>query len=201
LGTELAGVASVTCFDSGYDQAWLEARRQEELLDFTSQWPGGSFALVLLLDVLEHTDDDQGLLVQAIERTTEPGGWLLLSAPAHPLLFSRHDELLGHRRRYAPAALRALVTHAGLELVCDGQLFSSLLLPRALAKLGEGMRRQHGAPVCTHVETPLGTWHHGTMVTRAVRGLLALDGTTARWAAERHLPLPGLSTWVLARRR
>jgi hypothetical protein len=38
------------------------------------------------------------------------------------------------------------------------------------------------------------------MVTSAVKTLLALDATASRFAATWRLPLPGLSTWVLARR-
>jgi len=87
--------------------------------------------------------------------------------------------------------------------VAHGQLFSSLLLPRAIAQFGEAARpgRTPKAPASGHVETALGTWHHGAMVTSLALAALALDATAARIAARWRLPLPGLSTWVLARRR
>src|SRR5512142_3129268 len=67
LVTEVPAVTSVTCFDTGYDPAWLEARRGDvRPIAFVAQAPAGSFDVVLLLDVLEHADDDRGLLDQTI---------------------------------------------------------------------------------------------------------------------------------------
>ena len=203
LLADLPTVTRMTCFDPGYDAARLaEQAHGDPNLAFTAQRPRGTFDLVLLLDVLEHAADDQALLSDASASAAQPGGWLLLSAPAHPLLFSHHDELLGHQRRYAPARLRALAVAAGVDVVAHGQLFASLLAPRALAKLGETARgaRATAAPAAGRSETALGTWHHGAMVTAAVKTLLALDATASRFAANWRLPLPGLSTWVLARR-
>jgi SAM-dependent methyltransferase len=203
LLADLPAVTRATCFDPGYVAAWLaEQAHGDPSLAFTAQRPHGTFDLVLLLDVLEHVADDEALLAEAIASAASPGGWLLMSAPAHPLLFSHHDELLGHRRRYAPARLRALAVTSGVDVVAHGQLFASLLAPRALAKLGETARgaRPTDAPAPSRIETALGTWHHGAMVTSAVKTLLALDATASRFAATWRLPLPGLSTWVLARR-
>jgi SAM-dependent methyltransferase len=204
LLAEQAAVAQATCFDTGYDGTWIgrqggDGRRP----DFTAERPSGTFDLVLLLDVLEHADDDRRLLAEAVASAAEPGGWVVLSVPAHPGLFSRHDERLGHRRRYSPARLRALAAGAGLDIVATGQLFTSLLVPRALAKLGEAALggRTGATPGPGRIETALGTWHHGPMVTRAVKTLLAADAAGSRLAARWRLPIPGLSTWVLGRRR
>ena len=195
-------VTRVTCFDSGYSAAWIAEQGQgEPRLDFTAERPRGTFDLVLLLDVLEHAIDDRALLADGIASAAQPGGWLLVSAPAHPLLFSHHDHLLGHRRRYAPARLHALATEAGLEVVAHGQLFTSLLVPRALAKLAETAWGKEPPSAPGRIVTALGSWHHGAMLTSAVKRLLALDAAGARLAARWRLPLPGLSTWVLARRR
>jgi SAM-dependent methyltransferase len=63
-----------------------------------------SVDLALLLDVLEHVDDE-GLLLGEIARTLRPGGALIISVPAFQHLWSRHDELHHHRRRYSRRAL------------------------------------------------------------------------------------------------
>jgi SAM-dependent methyltransferase len=202
LLADLPMVTRVTGFDSGYTAAWMaEQAQRDPRLEFTAERPQGTFDLVLLLDVLEHASDDAALLAESISRAAQPGGWLLLSAPAHPLLFSHHDRLLGHRRRYTPARLRALASDGGLKLVTHGQLFTSLLLPRALARLGETAWGPPTTPVPGRIVTALGSWHHGPMLTSAVTQLLALDAAGCRLAARLRLPLPGLSTWVLARRR
>jgi SAM-dependent methyltransferase len=201
LLAELPGCTGVTCFDPEYEEEWLRAQPPPPSgFAFTRVWPDQEFGLVLLLDVLEHADDDEALLARAVA-SAAAGGRVLLSAPAHPALFSEHDFLLGHQRRYSSASLRVLASAAGLELVAEGQLFTSLLPPRALAKALEAVGRGHRpAAADRHVVTSLGTWHHGPMLTRAVTRLLALDAAAGRMAARFGLPLPGLSTWLLARR-
>jgi 2-polyprenyl-3-methyl-5-hydroxy-6-metoxy-1,4-benzoquinol methylase len=199
LRTELGPVAHVTCFDTGYGATWMAAQA-EPGLDFVADPPAGPFDLVILLDVLEHADDDAALLTRATG-LVPPGGLVLLSVPAHPPLYSHHDRLLGHRRRYSPAQLRALAARAGLTALTGGQLFASLLLPRAVAKLAEFAATPRSGDAPAHVETALGTWHHGAMVTRVVTGLLALDAAAGHWTARRRWPWAGLSTWLLGRRR
>jgi hypothetical protein len=121
--------------------------------------------------------------------------------PAGERLFSRHDELLGHKRRYTPARLRALVEEAGLAIVERGELFASLLVPRAVVKLGELALGRHGSqalPVPSHIETSLGTWQRGPLVTTLVTAALTADARCSRMASRLRLPFAGLSTWVLA---
>ncbi len=61
---------------------------------------------LVLLDVIEHIDDDQGVIRQVLP-LVKPGGLLIVSVPALPELFSEFDEIQGHRRRYLPETLRA----------------------------------------------------------------------------------------------
>jgi hypothetical protein len=83
-----------------------------------------------------------------------------------------------------------------------GQLFSSLLAPRALTKAREilGKKPPSQAPAAATIETSLGSWHHGRLVTTLVTRALSLDAAGGRLAARLGLPTVGLSTWVLARR-
>jgi len=62
-------------------------------------FPGGTFDLVVALDLLEHIEDDAAAL-REICRVMKPGGYVLIAVPACPGLWSHHDEVLGHRRRY-----------------------------------------------------------------------------------------------------
>jgi hypothetical protein len=194
-------VARLTCYDPGYDERWV-AGQSGGRLAFTAVKPVGRFNLVLLLDVIEHAADDCAILAEATS-LLEPGGALLLSVPAYQLLFSKHDKLLGHVRRYAPARLRGLVGELGLVLEAQGELFGSLVLPRALAKLGEVLRPEPPSTVAPRatVETALGTWQRGRLLTRAATSLLGLDAACCRLASRWHLPCAGLSTWVLALKR
>ena len=97
-----------------------------------------------------------------------------------------------------------MVEESGLKIVDKGDLFASLLLPRALAKLGEMVLRgdrAHASSTPPYVETSLGTWKHGPLVTSAVTAALSLDARCSRLAARLRLPFAGLSTWVLAQKR
>lgn len=62
-------------------------------------FPDSAFDLVLALDVLEHLEDDRAGLSE-ITRVVKPGGFVLLTVPAHPFLWSEHDVVLHHKRRY-----------------------------------------------------------------------------------------------------
>lgn len=82
----------------------------------TLPFPDASFNVVSILDVLEHVNDDEGTLGE-IARVLKKDGVLLLTVPAHRWLWSRHDEALHHKRRYAAAELRRKIARAGLQRV------------------------------------------------------------------------------------
>lgn len=93
--------------------------------------PRGHYDLIAVLDVIEHVDDDVGALAAMAECLT-PGGAILVAVPAHPWMWSAHDEVNHHKRRYTKATLGAAIegaglTHAGLRW------FNSLLFPAAVA--------------------------------------------------------------------
>lgn len=88
------------------------------------------FELIAMLDVLEHIQDDAGSLRALRERLTD-GGSLLVTVPAMPWLWSEHDEVHHHKRRYTKATLQKLLRESGFELVSTGY-FNTLLFPLAL---------------------------------------------------------------------
>ena len=86
-----------------------------ELGDVTSlPFADESFDGVVLLDVLEHVDDR--LALSEATRVLRRGGFVAVSVPACPRLWSRRDEAAGHLRRYSKRELRARLQHAGLEV-------------------------------------------------------------------------------------
>jgi SAM-dependent methyltransferase len=64
------------------------------------------FDCALYIDVLEHIEDDRGEL-QRVTRLLQPGGRLIVLAPAHQFLFSAFDRAVGHCRRYSRDTLLA----------------------------------------------------------------------------------------------
>ncbi len=96
--------------------------------------------VVLLLDVIEHVDDDVATLCAARAGVGE-GGLLVVTVPAYQWLWSGHDEVLGHRRRYTATGLRAAVERAGFE-VLRVSYFNTLLFP--LLAVSRGWKRLRG---------------------------------------------------------
>jgi SAM-dependent methyltransferase len=71
------------------------------------------------LNVFEHIEDDVGAL-RELARHCRPGACIFILVPANPKLWTAMDTLVGHRRRYMPDTLRAVVDQAGLALVDEG---------------------------------------------------------------------------------
>ncbi|MSU57615.1 MAG: class I SAM-dependent methyltransferase [Pedosphaera sp.] len=71
---------------------------------------------LLALDVIEHLDDDRAAVTR-LAQLVKPGGLVVVSVPALPELFSRFDEVQGHRRRYVPETLHAAFAGSGLNIV------------------------------------------------------------------------------------
>jgi len=63
--------------------------------------------IILLADVIEHIDHDHEFLQELIQ-SMRPNALLLITAPAHPSLWSPHDLALGHKRRYTMDTFQAL---------------------------------------------------------------------------------------------
>ena len=71
------------------------------------------FDLVCAFEVLEHIEDDAAAVREWTARL-RPGGWLMMSVPAHQGRYGPADELAGHFRRYDPEVMTALLTNCGL---------------------------------------------------------------------------------------
>lgn len=96
--------------------------------------PEGTYDAVFLLDVLEHVEDDGGMLRTVRGRLVE-GGRLYLSVPAFPFLWSRHDEANMHRRRYTRRGLRRLLDAEGFGVERLSGWNLTLLPAVAMARL------------------------------------------------------------------
>lgn len=96
----------------------------------------GSCDGVILSDVLEHLDDDRGA-VRAAAGLLRPGGVLICTVPAHPVLWTRRDEMHHHRRRYTFGAFGALFEGVGLERELVSYYNAGLFPVMAAARLAK----------------------------------------------------------------
>lgn len=91
----------------------------------------GAYDLVAVLDVVEHIEDDVAALA-AMRTLLRPGGKVLIAVPAHQWMWSAHDVVNHHHRRYSKATLKAAIEAAGMKPV-RMRWFNSLLFPLAAA--------------------------------------------------------------------
>jgi SAM-dependent methyltransferase len=129
---------------------------------------GESFDAVVASDVLEHIECD-GDAAAEIRRVLRPGGILVFTVPAHPWLWSPHDEALWHKRRYRREGLLAMLRGAGLTVrwhsYWNTVLFPAAVLHRMLAR-----RRANGVPRSD-------AWVPPGPVNRLLSGLVTLEAS------------------------
>ncbi len=87
----------------------------------------GEYDLIVMLDVLEHLDDEQATLL-ALSSRLKPGGWLLITVPAYQFLWSEHDDINHHKRRYVLKRLKQVVSQADFRVLYAGY-FNTFLFP------------------------------------------------------------------------
>ena len=143
--------------------------------------------LLTSMDVIEHLDDDARALAE-YRRVLRPGGVLLLTVPAYQWLWSPHDEMAAHRRRYARHQLEAVVADAGFEIQrCTH--YNSFLVPPAVLLRRTPLRRLSG-----DVDEEVG--ESSPTIGRIMTALAAAERRVLR---RRRVPF-GLSILLLAQR-
>jgi SAM-dependent methyltransferase len=104
----------------------------------------GHYDLIVLLDVLEHIEDDRGSL-RVLREKLAPGGMMVVTVPASPWMWSAHDVAHHHKRRYTARTLRAVFDAAGLR-VRHMSHFNTLLYPLiAAARIVGRLRHREGS--------------------------------------------------------
>ena len=193
LAARLPG-AEICCWDRSYTPELISSlgATAPKGVTLCAARPRERFDHVVLLDVLEHVEDDRAFLDELVRENLAPGGRLLVSVPAWPSLFGEHDRRLGHHRRYRQRDCHALLRGAGLRIRRSGGLFYTLLPPRWLAVRAE---RRHKAPGGTEL-----AWRQGAASARWVHRWLRLDAVAGEWASRLRLGAPGLSCWALCER-
>lgn len=145
----------------------------------------GRWDAVCLFDVLEHVDDEAGAL-GACRRLLAPAGLLFVTVPAYAWLWSRHDELLGHRRRYTAPGLRRVTERAGFA-VERVTYFNTLLAPPIMAvRLARAALRRPGHDL----DRP------APLVNRALAVCFSAEARLLGWMS----PPFGISILLVARR-
>ncbi len=83
---------------------------------------------MMLLDVLEHIEDDRAF-VSLLERKLKPDGCILITVPACMCLWSSEDDVAGHYRRYNKEILCKILSEGGFQICYCSYFMSFLFLP------------------------------------------------------------------------
>jgi len=145
--------------------------------------------LYLCMDVLEHLKDEKEVLDLIAKNPTNKGSaYYFFSVPAFQSVFSNHDVLLGHYRRYTVAQLKDLLTRQGLMVIDSGYFFFSLLIARWFEK--KLLRKK---------EYSIDNWEGSKLKTKILTTILSLDFSVTHILNKAGIRLPGLSCYCICK--
>lgn len=148
-----------------------------------------TFDILTAFDLIEHLPDDRQFVAEA-RRVLRPGGFLIATVPAHPILWTGHDVSLHHRRRYRREAFQTLFPDDAWEpirltpafFMIFGPALTIRLLRRLLAAGGPQRADTWAVPHCLN------------------RLLIQVHRLEAAWLKRFDLPV-GVSLLLLVRKR
>jgi len=147
-----SGAALQVCKDNGFEKIFgvdtselcIASTRSRgiHVEKITSHLPilPSKYDLIICLDVLEHLENDVDYLKLFKAHLTE-GGRILISVPAHQFLWSKHDEINHHFRRYSKETFINSVSAAQLQInslrYWNSMLFPIFILQRGVKRFSK----------------------------------------------------------------
>lgn len=206
LGCGSGGVAAALAC-AGYEVAGVDghralleaaARRPERLTlwlhDLSrglGELPERGYDAAALFDVIEHFDDPQAVVAEAVG-CVRPGGWVVGTVPALMCLWTGTDARSGHRLRYSGATLRAQLRQISGTSLVEIVPFNRALVPLLWVHrlfVGRGDSAEHLIRSLAVPPAPLNS---------LLAGLIGLEQVLAGLLD--HTPLPGASLWFALRK-
>jgi len=128
-------ISKIYLVDIGYSEEEIAATRNQ-LIEKTKSLPDKiENAIVVMMDVLEHLQDDYGML-SAIRENSVGENYFFITVPAFMSLWSGHDVYLEHFRRYTKKTLRTLLHHSRYTIQSlyyfYGSIFPAVWLARKM---------------------------------------------------------------------
>jgi SAM-dependent methyltransferase len=142
-----------------------------------SPLPSNSYDAMVLLNVLEHIEDDAAATGH-IARMLKPGGVAVIEVPAGPELFDDYDRQLQHFRRYTLRGICNVVEQAGLVVERRNYLGAMIYPAFYLAKKLSQSRPKSAAEREQHVANAIGATSRFNAVGRAIMSLEQAIGRT-----------------------
>jgi len=93
------------------------------------------FETIIMLDVIEHIEDDALFLENTVNKLLNKNGKVIITVPAYQFLFGKHDIELKHYRRYNIKMMKELCNKTSFKIKKAHYFYASLVLPRLLSKI------------------------------------------------------------------
>ena len=190
--------ASFAGVDSAFATHGLEGRTTHanvSLFSTLEAVPATPASVILLMDVIEHIEDDGAFLDDLLRRPfITPKTAIVVTVPAYQSLFSSHDVALRHFRRYSNRSLRARLEQAGLGVAEIGYFFATLVPLRALQVMKE---RAFGAPAIA--DSSLHQKPASKATASFISRVLVADARAGQLLHRAGINVPGLSNYAICR--
>jgi hypothetical protein len=149
---------------------------------------------LLLTDVLEHCEDDLSVLRSLTRDDISSGDAIFfITVPAFQRLFSEHDRLLHHYRRYSRRQINNVAKTAGLEVLESGYFFHILVPVRLIQLFLEKIRLRKP-------RTSLDNWRGNKLITTVFSAILWANFRIGHLFTRIGLRIPGLSCYCICRK-
>ncbi|MBJ6107444.1 class I SAM-dependent methyltransferase [Hymenobacter sp. BT523] len=193
-----AGYADVTGIDVSEPAIELARARgvaNASLMDGAAlEFADARFDVVVASDVLEHIEDEARALHEWT-RVLKPGGQLLVFVPAYAHLWSEHDVVNHHYRRYSRQDLVGALQRAGLRTRRSSFWNTALYFPTAALRLGHRLVAGQVSPAVKAGSTGY-LRHFSAPVNRMLFWWVKAENRLLRFC---NLPL-GVSVFALAQK-
>jgi SAM-dependent methyltransferase len=123
--------------------AWRSRIRSDPLRPDPAE--AGRYGLIVALDVLEHIEHPASV-VRELARRVRPGGLFVATVPAFQSMWTGHDTMNHHFKRYRLRELVQLVSDSGLKPIDARYFFAWLALAKWAVSIKERLTREDTTP-------------------------------------------------------
>ena len=157
----------------------------QNLMDYLANFPSEENTLFLCMDVLEHLENENEIL----NYLTQKNNYFLFAVPAFQSVFSNHDVLLGHYRRYNLKQLQNVLKQHHFQIQDKGYYFTSLLLVRWMERIFNKNKK-----------ASIDNWTGSSMTSKLITSVLQLDFGFTHLLQKFGIRMYGLSCYCICKK-
>lgn len=157
----------------------------QNLTDYLNNFPSEENVLFLCMDVLEHLENENVIL----NHLTQKNNYFLFAVPAFQSVFSNHDVLLGHYRRYNLKQLQNVLKQHNFQIQEKGYYFTSLLFVRWIESIFNKNKK-----------ASIDNWTGSSFKSKLITSVLKLDFGFTHLLQKIGIKIYGLSCYCICKK-